>query len=124
MTRRGYLEWRRAQAAAHARTMDGILRAAGYDEATVARTGSILRKEGLAVDPEVQALEDAACLVFLERDLADFSERHDEEKILGILRKAWRKMSSAGQSEALRLVGGLAEGLPDAARALVAKALA
>ncbi len=120
MTRKGYLDWRRAQGVAHAQAMAEILRATGYDEATTARVGSILRKENLPTDPEVRTLEDAACLVFLERDFAEFSERHEEEKVLGVLRKTWKKMSPAGQAEARRL----AEGLPDTARALVAKALA
>ncbi len=69
-------------------------------------------------DPETQTLEDAACLVFLETELAEFSARHDEAKIVDILRKTWRKMSANAREAALGL------DLPAPLKALVAKAVA
>ena len=44
-----------------------------------------------------------ACLVFLQHYLPAFAPRHDAEKLAGILRKTWRKMSARGQAAALRL---------------------
>jgi hypothetical protein len=61
---------------------------------------TLLRKEHLKRDPEVQCLEDVACLVFLEHYFADFSTQHEEEKILDIVRKTWVKMSPHGQDMA------------------------
>jgi hypothetical protein len=104
MTRAGYHAWRNALADFHARKAAEILRDVGYEDATIARVQSLVQKEHLT-DAETQALEDAACLVFLEHDFADFATKHagEEEKLLRILRKTWRKMSPQAREMALRL---------------------
>ena len=103
MTRTGYHRWRTDLARFHADKAGQILREVGYDEATVGRVQSLVRKEGLKSDPETQTLEDVACLVFLENYFPDFSKRHDEMKVLGILRRTWGKMSPRGREAALGL---------------------
>ena len=117
MTRKGYRDWRDALGRFHARTAAEVLARVGYDSHTVARVERLLRKQRLRTDPEAQALEDAACLVFLEVQLEDFSRQHSEEKLLHILRRTWKKMSPAGRSLALRLE------LPEGAAALLRKAV-
>jgi hypothetical protein len=77
MDRTGYLKWRTELKNFHATVAGEILAGAGYDEATVARVQSLLRKERLKRDPEAQQLEDVVCLVFLENYFADFSKQHD-----------------------------------------------
>src|SRR5688572_4945968 len=47
MTRPGYLQWRSGLARMHADHAAEILRGAGYDEETVARVQSLVRKERL-----------------------------------------------------------------------------
>lgn len=116
--RAGYLAWRTELKRFHARVAGGILAGLGYDEASVARVRSLVKKERLKQDEEAQALEDVACLVFLENYFADFSTQHEQAKVVDIVRKTWGKMSEAGRRAALALE------LPDAARALVEKALA
>jgi hypothetical protein len=118
MDRTGYLKWRTELKNFHATVAGEILAGAGYDEATVARVQSLLRKERLKRDPEAQQLEDVVCLVFLENYFADFSKQHDPNKVIDIVRKTWTKMSPAGHEAALALE------LPAEARALVEKALA
>ena len=115
--RKGYLQWRTELARFHAERAGAILREAGYGEETAARVQSLLRKERLKSDPEAQLLEDVACLVFLESYFLDFSRQHEEEKVIGILRKTWKKMSPRGQEAALAMA------LPPEAGALVGKAL-
>jgi hypothetical protein len=100
MDRRGYLQWRTTLAKFHADTAATILRDVGYEEETIQRVRSLLRKEGLKRDPEVQCLEDVICLVFLESYCADFAAQHDAAKALGILRKTWDKMSPQGRAMA------------------------
>jgi hypothetical protein len=117
MDRIGYLKWRTTLYRFHADEAAAILREVGYDEQTVARVGSLIRKEGIKQDAEAQALEDVICLVFLENYFAEFAAQHDEEKVVGILRKTWRKMSERGRGVAL----GLA--MPAEARRLVERAL-
>lgn len=113
----GYHEWRTAQAREHAELAARVLRSVGYDDTTIDRVSQLVRKRDLANDREARALEDAACLVFLEHELDAFAEGRDEEQLVDILRKTWRKMSAAGRDAALALP------LTDRTRALVDRAL-
>src|SRR5882724_2080136 len=103
MDRVGYHRWRNELAAFHAKVAGEILREVGYDEATVGRVQSLLKKERLKEDPDAQLLEDVICLVFLEHYFPEFAAKHDEEEVIGILRKTWRKMSDRGHAAALKL---------------------
>ena len=98
--RDGYRRWRTDLGRFHADTAGAILCEVGYDGATVGRVQALLRKERLKADPEVQLLEDVVCLVFLTHYLAPFAAQHEDEKVVGILRKTWRKMSDRGRSAA------------------------
>jgi hypothetical protein len=98
--RDGDRRWRTELMDFHARLAGEVLRAAGYDERASARVGQLLRKEGIKRDAEVQTLEDVACLVFLRWYLAEFAAEHDDDKLVDILRKTWRKMSERGRSAA------------------------
>ena len=116
--RDGYRRWRSDLARFHASTAAVILREVGYDDATVERVESLLRKERLKTDPDVQLLEDVICLVFLEQYLSDFVLKQDDATLVAVLRKTWRKMSDDGH----RAAGAL--DLTSDVRALVARALA
>lgn len=98
--RAGYRRWRTDRGRFHAETAGGILREAGYGDDAVGRVQALLRKERLKTDPEAQLLEDVVCLVFLRHHLAPFAARHEDEKVVGILRKTWRKMSGRGRAAA------------------------
>jgi hypothetical protein len=102
--RSGYLAWRRDLATFHAERAAEVLTAAGYDGDTIAAVERILKKDGLATNPDVQAMEDALCLVFLEHELDAFVAKYpNEAKAATILRKTWRKMSERGRGHALSL---------------------
>jgi hypothetical protein len=103
MTRQGYHQWRTALYSFHAGAAEKILRDVGYDAGTIAAVRSLLKKEKLKTNPDMQALEDVICLVFLEYEFPDFSAKHDREKVIGILRRTWAKMSSVGHAAALQL---------------------
>ena len=116
--RDGYLRWRRDLRAFHADEVAGILRAEGYDEPLVERVQQIVRKEDLYSDPEVQTLEDGLNLVFLQTQFDEFRERlGDDDKLVAIVRRTWRKMSARGREAALDL------DLSARGRAIVARAL-
>lgn len=120
MDRIGYLRWRTTLYQFHADRAGEILRAAGYDDATIGRVASLLKKEKLKLDPDAQLLEDVICLVFLQYEFADFLARHpDEAKVVNILQKTWKKMSPQGHAAAL----ALAPSLPAEARQMIQKAL-
>jgi hypothetical protein len=117
MDRSGYLAWRKRLYRFHADTAESILRDVGYDDSTIARVRSLLQKEKIKLDPEMQTLEDVICLVFLENYFADFARDRDEQQMLNIIRRTWAKMSQRGHEAALTLT------LSDGDRALIAKAL-
>ncbi|MGH0032143.1 MAG: DUF4202 domain-containing protein [Myxococcota bacterium] len=114
--RAGYHRWRKALQDHHADVLRGILEDCGYDQATIARTRALLHKQGLGRDPEVQTLEDALCLVFVETQFTELAAKLDEEKLLDVTRKTLRKMSP----DAIARATGLP--LDDASRALLERA--
>lgn len=124
MTRPGYLTWRaklKAQAAAQvAELLESAELQPCIPQSDRARIAALIRKEKLDSDPEAQALEDVACLVFLDDQFDDFEKRDDvdEAKIINILRKTWGKMSQRGREIALGMK------LSDRARDLIGRALA
>jgi hypothetical protein len=97
----GYLDWRREQGRRHAARVAGIMEEAGFPAADCERVGVLLRKEGIKRDPEVQALEDVICFVFLKWYFADFAAERGAEQTLDIVRKTARKMSDAGRARVL-----------------------
>jgi len=98
-----YLKWRKDLQQHHARRTGELMAAAGYGAADIERVGSLLRKERLKYDADVQALEDVACLVFLEFEAPPFIAVHDDDKVRGILAKTARKMSPEGIGAASQL---------------------
>lgn len=117
MDRAGYHAWRNEQKRRHAQRVGELMAKAGFSGEEAERVGTIIRKERLKRDPEVQTMEDVVCLVFLQFYAADFAVSHEEEKVISILQKTWRKMSDRGQETALGIE------MPDAVRQMVRKAL-
>lgn len=117
MDRPGYLAWRKRLYRFHADIAESMLRDVGYDEAAIARVRSLLQKEKIKLDPDMQTLEDVICLVFLENYFSDFARDRDEQQMLNIIRRTWAKMSDKGHHVALQLR------LSDADLALITKAL-
>lgn len=117
MTRPGYFAWRTALKNRQADIAKKICLDCGYDADEAGRVASLVRKEDMKQDVECQALEDVACLVFLDDQFEKFEREHDEEKILGILRKTWTKMSEKGHD----LVSQIE--MTDLAKGLLTKAL-
>lgn len=103
MDRPGYKRWRSDLAQFHGETAAAILAEYGYDQAIIERVKGLLLKRGLKRDEEVQTLEDVICLVFIQYYLEEFAAKHDEEKLIDIIRKTWNKMSVKGHEAALQL---------------------
>jgi len=121
MTRAGYERWRSRLREYHAERAGAILHEAGYDDGTVGRVSSLIRKEALKTNAEAQALEDVVALVFMESYLDDFVAKHpgyDEAKFVDILKKTARKMSAQGRAAALTLIAPPAGLLPVIRKAL------
>jgi hypothetical protein len=117
----GYHAWRRSLYGKQAARARALLLQAGVSAAEADEAATWVSKTGLKTNPGTQALEDAACLVFLENEISAFATQHADyprEKFVDILKKTWRKMSPRAQ--------GLADSLalPPAIAALVREAVA
>ncbi len=115
--RSGYLKWRTTLYDFQADRAGEMLQQVGYDDETIARVKSLIRKQGIKTDPEMQTLEDVICLVFLDNYFAEFAADHDEEKLIRILKRTSVKMSPRGHEAALGLK------LPQRERTLIERAL-
>lgn len=113
----GYLTWRRDQSIRAGDATAQLMRKAGYSDKDANRAAKIIGKKGLGRDADVQALEDCACLVFLENYFADFSRKIEHNHMVRIVQMTWRKMSPRAHELALTLP------MTDASLALVKEAL-
>jgi len=116
----GYHAWRRSLYVKQASRAKELLLTAGVSAAEAEDVYTWVSKTGLKTNPGTQALEDAACLVFLENEIEAFAAQHADyarEKFVDIIRKTWRKMSPAAQQAALSL------DLPAAIKELVVAAV-
>ena len=106
MTRPGYLQWREGLKTFHAAKAGEILREIGYPEDMVSRVQRLNLKKDFPKDPDVRVLEDALCLVFLERQLGELAAKSEEDKVINALQKSWAKMTPAAREIALGLPYG------------------
>ena len=112
--RAGYLRWRRDQKTRHAADVADILQECGYGVHDIERVQRLVRREAVE---GTQAVEDAACLVFIETQLGSVAERMDHSLLIDVIRKTARKMSPAGLDFVARIP------LTDGERALLGEAL-
>lgn len=101
--KKGYMQWKKELAEFHAEEAGKILKEVGYEDSVIERVKSINLKKNLKTDLEVQTMEDALCLVTLEFQIEGFSAKHEDEKMIDIIRKTWAKMSDKAKEEALKL---------------------
>jgi hypothetical protein len=115
--RLGYLKWRKALSQFHADAAAETLRQLGIDDDTIQQVRRINLKQGLHQNADTQHMEDVLCLVFLQYEFEAFAGKHDDKKVVSILKKSWAKMSDRGRRAALAL------DLPPRLSALVKRAL-
>jgi hypothetical protein len=114
----GYLKWRLNLAKFHAAKASELMQQAGYETDIINKVSHIILKKNLKKDHEVQAMENALCLVFLQFQYEEFIYKHEEQKLIRILQKSWAKMSQPGRDAALTI------GYSEKGKALFQKALA
>lgn len=106
--RKAYLRWRIAVHERQGERAEQLALGAGVDPDTAAELRALVAKRRPTSELG-QALEDAACLVFLEEQAADFiaEKAYDDAKVIAIVQKTWAKMSPTGHELALTLpLGG------------------
>ena len=113
----GYLKWRKDLSKRHADLATKVLFELGFEPSVIEQVRKINLKQELTTDPDCQAMEDALCLSFLQHEYTEFSQKYDDDKVIDIVQKTWRKMSKEGQRHALSIT------LEGRAQALVLRAL-
>ena len=104
--REGYQKWRLSLRKMHSELVGGIMATNGYNAEDIERVGMFLRKEQLKKDADSQALENAVDVVFLAYYWDDFVTKYahyDDDKLIDIVGKTLRKMSTKGHQAALAL---------------------
>ncbi|WP_183556717.1 DUF4202 domain-containing protein [Mucilaginibacter sp. SP1R1] len=101
--REAYLKWRKDLAQYHAEKAAAIMEQVGYQPDQIARTKQILLKQKIKVDDDVQTMENALCLVFLQFQYEDFHPKYEAKKVINILKKSLLKMDAHGHAFALGL---------------------
>jgi len=103
--RDAYLKWRKDLAHHHAAVAASLMQQAGYDTEETDRVSQVILKKRIKVDADVQTMENALCLVFLEFQYEDFRKKYenDTEKMVNILYKSLLKMDAHGHAFALKL---------------------
>ncbi len=117
MDRIGYLKWREELKRSHATITAELLAEVGYNDDFIKRVRFLILKKQLKKNEEAQTLEDVICLVFLDFYFEEFAAKHNDEKVIDILKKTLVKMSEKGKEEALKIK------FSDKSLALVQKAL-
>lgn len=103
MDKVGYLKWRETLKKMHAEITADILKSVGYEDDFMERVSFLINKKLIKKDQESQTIEDVICLVFLEYYFEEFASKHDDEKVIDILQKTWKKMSDEGHTAALKI---------------------
>jgi hypothetical protein len=103
MDKVGYIKWRNKLKKMHAVLTSEILKDVGYDSEFINRVSFLINKKLIKKDEGSQTLEDVICLVFLNYYFEEFAVKHQEEKVIDIIRKTWKKMSDKGHKTALKL---------------------
>jgi hypothetical protein len=102
MDRVGYLSWRKQLSESHAKKAKIILQEAGYPQSVMEDVEQIVLKKGIKQNADVQTMENALCLVFLEFQYESFHPNHPET-IVNILKKSLMKMDQKGHEFATSL---------------------
>lgn len=103
MDRKGYLKWRTELKLMHGEILTDLLAEEGADQSLIEKVNDLVTKKRLKNDLETQQLEDVICLVFLKYYFSDFSDEHEEDKVISIVQKTWGKMTEKGHDMALKL---------------------
>ncbi|NHA07880.1 DUF4202 domain-containing protein [Mucilaginibacter sp. HC2] len=101
--REAYLKWRKDLALYHAEKTAAIMENVGYTTEQIARVRQVLLKQKIKVDHDVQTMENALCLVFLQFQYEDFHPKYEADKVINILKKSLLKMDAHGHQFALML---------------------
>ena len=118
MDKQGYYQWRKAEAVNQSDAARQVLESRGWDENLVETVIALICKKSLNNKEEAQQLEDVVCLTFVKYYLEEFADKHDEDKMIDIIKKTMAKMSAKAieRTAVLNLSGRVLELVGKASR--------
>lgn len=96
--RRGYHEWRREVMKYQLEQTINLLSSISIDEIDIKWIAQVINAQENKADSNGLIIMDTACLVFLKWYMEPFAKKHESEKVLDILKKTFRKMSTDAQN--------------------------
>lgn len=96
--RRGYHQWRRVVMDYQLQYTQSLLSRIKMDEDDIQWIVKAIREQENKRNPDGQLIMDTACLVFLKWYMTPFAAKHENEKVVDILKKTMLKMSRNGIS--------------------------
>lgn len=102
-TREGYLRWREKLKHMHAEIVGALMRQSQWLQADIEKVSGLILKRPGADKADLQVLEDALCLIFIESQLAEVQGKITDQRLREVVAKTWGKMSKQAQAEALQL---------------------
>lgn len=93
LDRKGYHQWRREVMGHQLKMTENLLVTCKVAPGEIESIISMLKNQGNKSIPEAQTIQDVACIVFLKWYFEPFAKKHDEGKVVDILKKTTRKMS-------------------------------
>jgi hypothetical protein len=94
--RKGYHQWRRAVMDYQLQQTMKILTGVNIEADDIQIITEALKNQGNKSNSNSQIIEDTACLVFIKWYLEPFASKHENIKIIEILKKTMQKMSDSG----------------------------
>ena len=97
------MKWRQDLKKFHAEKSANILGDVGSSQELIDAVQLINLKKDQKNNVDVQLMEDALCMVFLEFQFDALIAKTDDEKMIVIIQKTWAKMSDFAHEKALGL---------------------
>lgn len=101
--RAGYLKWRSELYKIHADLVSEIIIKVCDDKEFADQVHDKMVNKVKGTTEGSQIIEDVACLVFLKYYFDSFIKKHEEAKLLNIIKKTWNKMSEEAHKAALKI---------------------
>jgi hypothetical protein len=96
MDKKGYFQWRKAIMEYQLKRTSEVLASCGIALNDIEGIRDVLQNRGKKDHVQGQVIEDVACIVFVEWYLAAFAAKHEQDKVIGIVKKTVKKISEEG----------------------------
>jgi hypothetical protein len=101
--KKGYHQWRIFLYSYQANKAAEIMEQCGYSAEEIDSVKEMVSKKSFKDNEDSQTLEDVTCLVFIAFYLEGFATKHQDDKLIKIIQRTWKKMSPKARDFALEM---------------------